>query len=256
LLTYSHMPNYLAIVAPDPRLILSVPSLNSLVSPSIFSQPHVSIRGHHLTSPRCLYSRPGSNELLASEVRDLAELRAASVGARPRQAGPARLVMNRPERLPCSCSLLSSPAPVPSPCMGVGGERPRKLRCRGGTFPWLSRTSVLAAPLLLLLNDRCLQARFHPAKRLGSSSWRATRLLLGDVSHSSPSSTKPPPPSQASSTSGHPAPASVPPLKPTCSALSSSSLYARAGAGTSAAALPSAVPLQVCFRMRDATGAG
>jgi hypothetical protein len=77
LLLTAHMPNYLAIVAPDPRLILSVSSLNSLVSSSIFSQPHVSIRGHHLTSPRCLYSRPGSNELLASELRDLAELRAA-----------------------------------------------------------------------------------------------------------------------------------------------------------------------------------
>jgi hypothetical protein len=150
LLTYAHMSNYLTIVAPDPRLILYVPSLNSLVSPSIFSQPHVSIRGHHLTSPRCLYSRPGSNELLASEVRDLAELRAASVGARPHQAGPARLVVNRPKRLPCSCSLLSSPAPVPPPCMGVRGERPRKLRCHGGTFPWLSRASVLAAPLLVL----------------------------------------------------------------------------------------------------------
>jgi hypothetical protein len=92
----AHMPNYLAIVAPDPRLILSVSSLNSLVSSSIFSQPHVSpvpLLSSRLQRAPCFrVTRPGRAP--------------SSVGARPRQAGPARLVANRPESLPCSCSLL------------------------------------------------------------------------------------------------------------------------------------------------------
>jgi hypothetical protein len=130
---------------------------------------------------------------------------------------------------------------------------PFSQRC--GTFPLLSRTSVLAAPLLVLLDDRCLQARFHPAKRWGSSSWRATRLPSGDVSHSSPSSTKTPPPSQASSTSSHPAPAGVPPPKPTYAALSSSSLYARAPAPALwRYRVP--CPCRPASVLRDATGAG
>jgi hypothetical protein len=160
--------------------------------------------------------------------------------------------VNRPKRLPCSLALVFAGAGAAA----LYGSRRRA--SSETTVPWrhlpLAVKDVRASSSPSRV-DRCLQARFHPAKRWGSSSWRATRLPVGDVSHSSSSSTKPPPPSQESSTSGHPAPAGVPPLKPTCSTLSSSSLYTRAPAPALRRYRVSC-PCRSASVMRDAMGAG
>jgi hypothetical protein len=89
-------------------------------------------------------------ELLAAEAREMLDLRAA---------GPARLVANRSERLPCSCPHLSASVPAPMPCVGRSRASSETAapqssqRC--APFLWLSRTSAPAAPLLLVLDDRC-----------------------------------------------------------------------------------------------------
>jgi hypothetical protein len=73
--------------------------------------------------------------------------------------------------------------------------------------------------------------RPSPSVDAGLASWQRTgHCSRRDLHGCRHGSSTPPPPSQASSTSGHPAPAGVPPPKPTCAALSSCSLYARASA--------------------------